>query len=270
MPNLDQQLFRRCQQIIILCFFDPSTTICTKEIQWMAPSNNGGMPISGYKVQRANHDNYFFGTVQCLQADNSYLTTLPENQHSCTLVDGFMWFHRFFFNHSFNINFNHRNAMMRSPMTIIHINSITISMYYIYYTYIICRYFFRLFSEPGMDDTAFLCFERKCKYRVLAINGVEDDNFADVSPYLVATAANLPVPPASVTRDDPPSSKTAIEVMWTPVTSESDTGGAAAHRNDPHIIHISSPYHPHIYPHIYIYSWWFFEKTHQLLGIKSK
>lgn len=53
----------------------------------MAPSNNGGMPISGYKVQRANHDNYFFGTVQCLQADNSYLTTLPENQHSCTLVD---------------------------------------------------------------------------------------------------------------------------------------------------------------------------------------
>lgn len=77
-------------------FFDPSTTICTKEIQWMAPSNNGGMPISGYKVQRANHDNYFFGTVQCLQADNSYLTTLPENQHSCTLVDGFMWFHRFF------------------------------------------------------------------------------------------------------------------------------------------------------------------------------
>ncbi|CAL1153338.1 unnamed protein product [Cladocopium goreaui] len=131
-----------------------------EEIQWMAPSNNGGMPISGYKVQRANHDNYFFGTVQCLQADNSYLTTLPENQHSC------------------------------------------------------------------MDDTAFLCFERKCKYRVLAINGVEDDNFADVSPYLVATAANLPVPPASVTRDDPPSSKTAIEVMWTPVTSESDTGGA--------------------------------------------
>ena len=38
-----------------------------------------------------------------------------------------------------------------------------------------------------MDDTAFLCFERKCKYRVLAINGVEDDNFADVSPYIVAT-----------------------------------------------------------------------------------
>ena len=76
-----------------------------------------------------------------------------------------------------------------------------------------------------MDDTAFLCFERKCKYRVLAINGVEDDNFADVSPYIVATAANLPVPPASVTRDDPPSSKTAIEVQWAPVTSETDTGG---------------------------------------------
>ena len=100
-----------------------------------------------------------------------------------------------------------------------------------------------------MDDTAFLCFERKCKYRVLAINGVEDDNFADVSPYLVATAANLPVPPASVTRDDPPSSKTAIEVMWTPVTSESDTGGAAAHRNDPlEIIHIT--YVSYISPNI--------------------
>ena len=97
-----------------------------------------------------------------------------------------------------------------------------------------------------MDDTAFLCFERKCKYRVLAINGVEDDNFADVSPYLVATAANLPVPPASVTRDDPPSSKTAIEVMWTPVTSETDTGGAGyPHRNDPHTVYI--------YIHIYIY-----------------
>ena len=132
-----------------------------KEIQWKAPSNNGGMPISGYKVQRANSDTYFFGTVQCLQDDNSYLTTLPENLHSC------------------------------------------------------------------LDDTAFLCNPgRKCKYRVLAINGVEDDNFADVSPYLVATAANLPVPPASVTRDDPPTTKTAIEVQWSPVTSEADTGGA--------------------------------------------
>ena len=78
-----------------------------------------------------------------------------------------------------------------------------------------------------LDDTAFLCNPgRKCKYRVLAINGVEDDNFADVSPYLVATAANLPVPPASVTRDDPPTTKTAIEVQWSPVTSEADTGGA--------------------------------------------
>lgn len=66
---------------------------------------------------------------------------------------------------------------------------------------------------------------RKCKYRVLAINGVEDDNFADVSPYLVATAADLPVPPATVTRDDPPSTKTAIEVHWSPVTSDDDTGG---------------------------------------------
>ncbi len=119
------------------------------------------MPISGYKVQRANSDTYFFGTVQCLQADSSYLTTLPENLHSC------------------------------------------------------------------LDDTAFLCNPgRKCKYRVLAINGVEDDNFADVSPYLVATAANLPVPPATVTRDDPPTTKTAIEVQWSPVTSEADTGGA--------------------------------------------
>ncbi|CAK9003288.1 Titin (Connectin), partial [Durusdinium trenchii] len=137
-----------------------STTLSIVEIQWMAPSNNGGMPISGYKVQRANHDTYFFGTVQCLQTDNTYLTILPENQHSC------------------------------------------------------------------LDDTAFLCPSRKCKYRVLAINGVEDDNFADVSPYLVATAANLPIPPSTVTRDDPPSTKTAIEVQWPPVTSEADTGGA--------------------------------------------
>ena len=118
------------------------------------------MPISGYKVQRANHDNFFFGTVQCLQADNTYLATLPENQHSC------------------------------------------------------------------LDDTAFLCPSRKCKYRVLAINGVEDNNFADVSPYLVATAANLPIAPASLSRDAPPSSKTAIEVQWPPVTCDPVTGCA--------------------------------------------
>lgn len=146
---------------MLCCLFTTDPHNNFQEIQWKAPSNNGGMPISGYKVQRANSDTYFFGTVQCLQDDNSYLTTLPENLHSC------------------------------------------------------------------LDDTAFLCNPgRKCKYRVLAINGVEDDNFADVSPYLVATAANLPVPPASVTRDDPPTTKTAIEVQWSPVTSEADTGGA--------------------------------------------
>ena len=135
-------------------------TLSAQEVQWVPPTNNGGMPISGYKVQRSNSDVYFFGTVQCLQTDGSYLTTLPENIDSC------------------------------------------------------------------LDDTAFLCPLRRCKYRVLAINGVEDDNFADVSPYLVATAADLPTPPTSVTRDDPPASKTAIEVHWSPVTDAAETGGA--------------------------------------------
>ncbi|CAJ1335093.1 unnamed protein product [Effrenium voratum] len=137
-----------------------TTTLLTVEIQWMAPANNGGMPIAGYKIQRSNHDVYFFGTVQCLQTDGSYLTILPENMHSC------------------------------------------------------------------LDDTAFFCPQRKCKYRVLAINGIEDDNFADVSPYLVATAADLPNPPAEVTREDPPETKTAIEVLWSPVTLDADTGGS--------------------------------------------
>ena len=126
----------------------------------MPPTNNGGMPISGYKVQRSNNDVYFFGTVQCEQPDGSFLTTLPEDFDSC------------------------------------------------------------------LDSTAFICPQRRCKYRVLAINGVEDDNFADVSPYLVATAADLPNPPTSVTRDDPPISKTAIEVHWSPVTDAAETGGA--------------------------------------------
>ena len=126
----------------------------------MPPTNNGGMPISGYKVQRSNNDVYFFGTVQCEQPDGSFLTTLPEDFDSC------------------------------------------------------------------LDSTAFICPQRRCKYRVLAINGVEDDNFADVSPYLVATAADLPNPPTSVTRDDPPISKTAIEVHWSPVTEAAETGGA--------------------------------------------
>ncbi|CAE6952852.1 Ttn [Symbiodinium sp. KB8] len=137
-----------------------STTLSTVEIQWVPPTNNGGMPISGYKVQRSNNDVYFFGTVQCEQPDGSFLTTLPEDFDSC------------------------------------------------------------------LDSTAFICPQRRCKYRVLAINGVEDDNFADVSPYLVATAADLPNPPTSVTRDDPPISKTAIEVHWSPVTDAAETGGA--------------------------------------------
>lgn len=83
----------------------------------------------------------------------------------------------------------------------------------------------QLMAQPGQPSRQ---LPRKCKYRVLAINGVEDDNFADVSPYLVATAADLPVPPATVTRDDPPSTKTAIEVHWSPVTSDDDTGGVWA------------------------------------------
>ncbi|CAE8682347.1 unnamed protein product [Polarella glacialis] len=137
-----------------------ASSLKTITINWLLPANTGGMPISGYKVQRSNHDLYYFGTVQCLQDDGSYLTTLPENYNTCK------------------------------------------------------------------DDTANICPDRMCKYRVLAINGIEDNNFADISPYLTATAANLPQPPQLVTRELPPVSKTVIEVQWSAVTSEADAGGA--------------------------------------------
>jgi hypothetical protein len=129
------------------------------EIKWLPPTDNGGVAITGFKVQRSNHDVFFFGTVQC-KRDGKYNMVLPADVHDC------------------------------------------------------------------LDDTAYLCPQRTCKYRVLALNGIEDNNFADVSPYLIATAAAKPNPPAVVSRDIPPTSATSLEVHWSAVIKDTDTGGA--------------------------------------------
>jgi hypothetical protein len=129
------------------------------EIEWEPPSDNGGMPVTGYKVQSANYDTYIFTSVDCLK-DGVYSTVLTAETHVC------------------------------------------------------------------LNDRAYLCTDGKCKYRVLAINGIEDDNFADVSPYLVASAASLPSPPTEVTRDNPPVTQTAIEVSWSAVVDLGLTGGS--------------------------------------------
>ncbi|CAK0843459.1 unnamed protein product [Prorocentrum cordatum] len=44
-----------------------SSTQVYIEIAWEPPSDNGGMPITGYKVQSANYDTYIFTSVQCLK-----------------------------------------------------------------------------------------------------------------------------------------------------------------------------------------------------------
>jgi hypothetical protein len=136
-----------------------SSTLDEVTIRWLPPSDTGGMPITGYKVQRSSHDTYNFRVINCI-VDGQPVQVLPPEQHAC------------------------------------------------------------------LDLEADLCPQRMCKYRVLAINGIEDDNFADVSPYLSATAAGLPDPPVTVTRDIPPASATAVEVSWSAVTDAAATGGS--------------------------------------------
>lgn len=107
-------------------------------LHWEPPADDGGRPVTGYVVQRANKTEFkqnrtSFEIVNCQFGAGVTVQTLPPDQRICEDRD--------------------------------------------------------VFTNGGCGP------ERTCQYRVIALNGVDDTNYADASDIAILKAVEVPQPP---------------------------------------------------------------------------